>query len=160
MSGPIAVEEDELGRVVAATLQSEKPPAGVVTRWLVAVDGSAHSMRGLAHAVKMGLAFKGLGIDLVFVSGWKSKEASRDLPEEALRETAAARELLDASKLPWRLFARMGEPAEAILDCARGEGVDAIVIGSHGRGAVAAMVMGSVALEVLKGSSVPVWVVR
>lgn len=53
-----------------------------------------------------------------------------------------------------------GYPPDSILDVARKEGVDMIVMGTHGRRGVNAAVFGSVAEKVVKQSSVPVLVVR
>lgn len=49
-----------------------------------------------------------------------------------------------------------GIPAEEIVDYADGTDVDAIVIGTSGRGGVSRAVMGSVADRVVRNASVPV----
>jgi nucleotide-binding universal stress UspA family protein len=49
-----------------------------------------------------------------------------------------------------------GPPAEVILDAARRAGAALIVVGSHGRGAVAAAVLGSTADAVIRRSGLPV----
>jgi nucleotide-binding universal stress UspA family protein len=51
-------------------------------------------------------------------------------------------------------------PAHAILSYARDERVSLIVIGTHGRGAVARFVMGSVAERVVRGAPCPVLTVH
>ena len=48
----------------------------------------------------------------------------------------------------------------AILDTARDKGCDVIVMASHGRHGVAALVLGSETLKVLTHGTVPVIVVR
>lgn len=48
----------------------------------------------------------------------------------------------------------------AIIENARGEGADLIVLASHGRGGIAALVLGSVTLKVLTHSTIPVLVLR
>lgn len=53
-----------------------------------------------------------------------------------------------------------GSPAYAIVDYAREHGIDLIVIGTHGRGALAHLVMGSVAERVVRLASCPVLTVR
>ncbi|SDR32500.1 universal stress protein [Natronobacterium texcoconense] len=52
-----------------------------------------------------------------------------------------------------------GTAAEAILEYAREEDVDAIVMGSEGRSGVSRMLLGSVAEAVTRRSSVPVTIV-
>ena len=51
-------------------------------------------------------------------------------------------------------------PAHAITEYARETGVDLIVLGTHGRGAVAHLLMGSVAERVVRGAPCPVLTVR
>ena len=51
-------------------------------------------------------------------------------------------------------------PAHAILTYARDERVNLVVIGTHGRGAVARFVMGSVAERVVRGAPCPVLTVH
>lgn len=53
-----------------------------------------------------------------------------------------------------------GYPPESILNIAREEHVDMIVMGTHGRRGVNAVVFGSVAEKVIKQALVPVLVVR
>lgn len=54
----------------------------------------------------------------------------------------------------------VGRPAHTIVDVAGDEGVDLIVIGSHGRSGLERVVLGSVAEGVVRRSEVPVTVVR
>jgi nucleotide-binding universal stress UspA family protein len=51
-------------------------------------------------------------------------------------------------------------PAFAIVDYARRSGVDLVVMGTHGRGAVAHLLMGSVAERVVRTAPCPVLTVR
>ena len=51
-------------------------------------------------------------------------------------------------------------PAFAIIDYAKEHGIDLIVMGTHGRGALAHMLMGSVAERVVRLASCPVLTVR
>src|SRR6185369_1020454 len=53
-----------------------------------------------------------------------------------------------------------GSPAYAIVDYARENGIDLIVMGTHGRGALAQLLMGSVAERVVRIASCPVLTVR
>ena len=53
-----------------------------------------------------------------------------------------------------------GEPAEAIVDAARSEQVDLVVVGSHGRGGVGRFFIGSVSDHVVRHAHCPVLVVR
>ena len=51
-------------------------------------------------------------------------------------------------------------PAPAIIDYAKNQGIDMIVMGTHGRGAFAHLVMGSVAERVVRLASCPVLTLR
>jgi nucleotide-binding universal stress UspA family protein len=51
-------------------------------------------------------------------------------------------------------------PWEAIVNTARGRGCDLIVMASHGRGGLSAVVLGSETYKVLTHSTIPVLVVR
>jgi nucleotide-binding universal stress UspA family protein len=53
-----------------------------------------------------------------------------------------------------------GKPAEAIVQASERLDVDAIVLGSHGRGGLAHTVLGSVAADVVQRSRRPVYVIR
>ena len=52
-----------------------------------------------------------------------------------------------------------GDVAQSILDCARQNKADVIVVGTHGRGGLGKMLMGSVAERVFRQSPVPVMTV-
>lgn len=52
------------------------------------------------------------------------------------------------------------KPAEAILELSKAEGCDLIVMASHGRRALARLLLGSQATEVLSYSTMPVLIVR
>jgi len=53
---------------------------------------------------------------------------------------------------------RDGDPAREILDFAAVNRVDLIMMASHGYGPFESFLMGSVAAEVLRGASCPVWI--
>lgn len=55
---------------------------------------------------------------------------------------------------------RRGAPADEILDYANDEGVDLIVMGTHGRSGLGRFLLGSVAERVVRHSSTPVTLVR
>ena len=59
-----------------------------------------------------------------------------------------------------RLIVRVGSPAEEILETAKEEQVDAIIIASHGRTGLAKIVFGSVAQRVVRRATCPVLTMR
>lgn len=82
-------------------------------------------------------------------------ESQRELGEQYL---ASAAERARAAGLDPRTALVEGETVQSILDLARREEADAIVMGSHGRGGIARMVLGSKTEGVLRRAPVPVMV--
>jgi nucleotide-binding universal stress UspA family protein len=54
----------------------------------------------------------------------------------------------------------IASPAESIAEHARAGGFDLIVMGSHGHGRLASLVLGSVTMKVLAQSTLPVLIIR
>ena len=79
----------------------------------------------------------------------------------AERYLAAVREIAEESAVPYEQhYTTRSVPADAIVRAAEEYGCDSIVMGSHGRGAVRALFLGSETLKVLATAKVPVLVVR
>lgn len=88
------------------------------------------------------------------------------LPEvDAFRKTLndAARTQLDkvlttdeAARWHARRLLRIGTPYVEIVRLAKDQGMDLIVVGTHGRGALSHLILGSVAEKVVRNSSCPV----
>ncbi|MBU0752993.1 MAG: universal stress protein [Gammaproteobacteria bacterium] len=159
---PSGVERDADGRLVGLVVDGPLPFATAAgNSWLVAIDGSAHSLRAAAAAARLAGQMPGCALHLLNVEPWLSKEAAEhELAQRAWTTTAAARALLDAGSHPWRLHVAMGETAERIVAVAQSTGCGGIVIGSHGLGAIESLLLGSVAAQVIRTSTVPVLVVR
>lgn len=162
MPAPDQERRDNLGRLTSlAWFGGQTRAATTSTRWLVAVDGSACSLRAVtaaAHLVAMG---QGDVLDLVNVQPWLSKEAAEsELVRRGWAATAPARQLLQASATPWRLHVLMGEDATSIVNLAESLDSLGICIGSHGWTAAEAVLLGSVACKVLRLAKVPVLIVR
>jgi nucleotide-binding universal stress UspA family protein len=75
--------------------------------------------------------------------------------ERKLAEVAKKFEGLDVSTM-----VEVGAAAHEITACAEREGADHIVVGSHGHGALARIVLGSVAERVARTAPCPVTIVR
>jgi nucleotide-binding universal stress UspA family protein len=61
--------------------------------------------------------------------------------------------------LKMRQVVDAGQPFGSIVDCAEKEGVDLIVMSSHGRSGLSRMLIGSVTDKILRGAPCPVLVV-
>jgi nucleotide-binding universal stress UspA family protein len=137
-------------------------------RILVAVDESSFA----AHAANVGIELaKALNAELAFIhviapSSISSPEGG--VPVEALASAAErdARNLLDAFRdraatSPAALgFLEFGKPATKVVEGAKNWPADLIVMGSHGRGRVEKLLLGSVAEGVLRHAPCPVLIVR
>ena len=87
--------------------------------------------------------------------------AQRDLEHDARARTEALLDDDDRRELRAVAVTKTSNgPADAILDYARENGIDLILMGSHGRGAVARFLMGSVAERVVRMAPCPVLTVR
>jgi nucleotide-binding universal stress UspA family protein len=141
-------------------------------RILVAIDGSEHSRRALREATDLAaLAKAKLTIVSVYqrpstllVGGPVVPPIDLGALEEALRREHA--QLLEGAleQVPQDVSVvtvlAEGGPAPAILEQARADDCDLIVLGSRGRGEMASMLLGSVSHQVLQHSGIPVLIVH
>ncbi|HET8541291.1 MAG TPA: universal stress protein [Anaeromyxobacter sp.] len=94
----------------------------------------------------------------VLVSSRGVAEVERRQAEETLeiwRSDAEGR-----AALPVRARVLLGDPAVEIARFADEEGIDLVVLGTHGRTGLSRLVLGSVAERVLRRAPVPVLVIR
>jgi len=90
-----------------------------------------------------------------------SPEVQLDVERAGIRQTE--RLLSDEDRRELRAKASTvtsNNPAAEIVEYARTNGVDLIVMGTHGRGAIAHLLMGSVAERVVRTAPCPVLTVR
>ena len=141
-------------------------------QWLVAVDGSAHARRALDAVARLAPQIKD-GVRVLLLNVAAPMVYYGELPpfdlEGVERAQRAEQERLLSEALA---YARAGGLADIITQAARGEpaaeivrvaserGADLIVMGTHGRGAVGSLLIGSVAQRVLHLAGVPVLLVR
>jgi nucleotide-binding universal stress UspA family protein len=146
---------------------------------LVPLDGSQLAEIALPHAVNLAKASRAEVVLLHAVAEQEKYHlmesytigATEDFSEKAMAkqqaEEARAREYLaplveklKAEGLTASSVTVIGPPAETITDYARDEGVDVIVMSTHGRSGVQRWLLGSVAEKVLHGATAPVLLVR
>lgn len=156
-----ALERDEYGRVDRLTFASDAAvPAQVAGRWLVALDGSANSLRALEAAMRL-MPDTLQGVDLVYVHPPLSIEAAESgLAVFGWNTTEAARERLRRAGRRWFLHVLIGVPAARIAELASSLQSPCIVVGARGTSAVEELLMGSVAQELIRMAPAPVLVVR
>ena len=79
------------------------------------------------------------------------------------RRQAAAQELVVRGRptgINVRFLVWTGDPGESILSAAEAEAADLIVVGTHGRGPIGRLILGSVSEHVVRNASCPVLVAR
>jgi len=136
-------------------------------RILVPFDFAETSAPAAVYAADLAKAF-GAELAFLYVGEPTRSEFDVELPMEA--NTAVAEELrtgvlkvlssADHSLLNPQYFVRSGTTASEIVRFAREHEFDLIVMGTHGRGLVGHMVMGSVAEKVVRTAPCPVLTVR
>jgi nucleotide-binding universal stress UspA family protein len=140
-------------------------------RLLVAFDDSPHAWRALAEAIELAQAGHGrLTVIAVMPdsSAWLGsaaalpmERAGLDAPPEAEFQALLGRALRSVpADVPVVGILKRGTAAAAIVAEARTGEHDAIVIGSRGRSELRSLLLGSVSHAVLRGSPIPVVVVR
>jgi nucleotide-binding universal stress UspA family protein len=137
---------------------------------LLAIDGSKYTRRMLAYVAAhdewLGAKHRYTVLTVVplmharaaaFTAHETIRRYYQQEQEAVLKPVRAffARHRLDAT-----FVGEAGDPAERIVAHARTGKPDLIVLGSHGRGHVAGLLMGSVATKVLATTKVPVLLVR
>jgi nucleotide-binding universal stress UspA family protein len=136
---------------------------------LIAVDESAFA----AHAADVGIELaRSVKAEVAFIHAVDPSVARAapgiGVPADKLiaMEEQEARNLLRAFRdragtSPAALdFLEIGKPATKIIEGAKSWPADLIVIGTHGRGGVARLLLGSVAESVVRHASCPVLLVR
>ena len=160
---PRGEQRDDDGRRIAVTFESGRvqPAVPAGDCWLVALDGSGHSMHALARAMRLATESGARVLDLVNVQPWLGKEAAEaGLPQRGWAAAMDACALLDAKGLGWRLHVLMGEPAARIVEQAQILGSRGIVIGARGLTATETLLLGSIAQQVIHAARGAVLVVR
>lgn len=139
-----------------------------IKRILVPVDGSEGSRHAVEQAV--GLAEStGASMTLLEVieeagplPSYDERPPPGDTREHFLSEERwkPVRRLLEGTRVSWRRQVEQGYPAEVIVDVADEDGYDLIVLGSHGKSAVARFLVGSVSDRVVHHAPCSVLVVK
>ena len=94
------------------------------------------------------------------ISDGESQSLSRAMAENTNRFMAGISEALAKSGLEVATKVIFGSPAKTIIDIAKSEKVDMIVLGSHGRTGPAKFLLGSVTSRVVEHAPCDVLVVR
>ncbi len=121
---------------------------------LLATDASQASLAAEEHAIDLAARLGTRLLVLSVVSGTAGVRTERQLAIEAIVQRARGAGA-DAQGMTWD-----GDAGESIVDVAEAESVDLIVVGTHERGAVGRLFLGSVSDHVVRHARCPVMVVR
>ena len=139
--------------------------------FLIAIDGSGYSDSAVdyvvrragrcrepvhVHLLNVQLPLGGVNVKL-FIKPESVESYYRD---EGMAVLEKPREVLRAAGISCDHHIGVGDPGEVIVSYAQANRCDEIVMGTHGRGALAGAVMGSVARNVVQQSSLPVVLVK
>lgn len=137
---------------------------------LVAIDGSEISIRAARYANTLAKSLaKPARIFLAAVDAAPFPGVVSRIGKDAMdrihaenheRMLAPARKALARSKADVRELPLIGEPADALLEAAKANKAHLVVMGSHGRGAVKGILLGSVSSKVIAQSDIPVTIIR
>jgi len=120
---------------------------------LVGVDGSDYSTWALMEAISIAKKFSG---HVKVITVYK-----RGQEDEANKTQLKAKQLLDEEHVDSSLSSILGSNASrALVDTAKNEASNLIVVGSRGLGSAAAFLLGSISKQVVSNASCNVLVVK
>lgn len=136
---------------------------------VIATDGSENSQRAVSYGIEIA-KLSGATVHALYVvdttsfssipmdAGWEAMyETLRREGEKAISEVKKHGE---ASGVEVREILLEGHPSNEIIDFAENNNADLIVVGTLGKTGLDRFLMGSVAEKIVRGSKVPVLVVR
>jgi len=120
---------------------------------LVGIDGSEHSKAALVEALNVAKKFSGFVKVITVYKQGMDKEAEKVLGE--------AEQYLKKEKINYSLSSILGSnPSRALVNVAKHENFDLIVVGSRGLGSAASFLLGSVSRKVVSESHCDVLVIK
>ena len=136
-------------------------------RVLLAVDGSENSMRAAAEAAKVAAMGAGSVVEVVYVADFsKSKnemlhaQGKESLELSRRKKLQPVEDIITQKNVDYEVKILHGQPGQTIVDYAKEEKADIIVIGSRGLNAFQELVIGSVSQLVVKKATCPVLIVK
>lgn len=137
---------------------------------LVPCDGSPSALRAVRHAAaEAAQAGPQAEVQLLHVvepmtpvtlsEAFQAPRLDERFPPQAAQALQPAIVVLDGAGVRYTLHCRFGDPATEIAAQVHDTGCE-VVMGTHGRGALANLVMGSVATQVVRRVDVPVTLIK
>jgi nucleotide-binding universal stress UspA family protein len=139
-------------------------------KFLVPVDGSEASLRAVSYLVRLAKCREVVEIQVLNVrepaDAWEirrflnAEEIARMQQNEGEVDLSEARALLDMAGVAYDAQVLVGPVAQTIARFATAQGCDSIVMGTHGRGGLTDLFLGSVAAKVVHLSALPVTLIK
>ena len=135
---------------------------------LIPVDGSENSLRTVQFLIQKAALYKEppeihvLNVQRPFPGTIRGvhEQAEQYHHDEGIKALAGARKLLDDAGVKYTYHIVVGEAGETIAHFVKEKKIEQVVMGTRGAGAVANMLLGSVASKVLHLVEVPVLLVK
>lgn len=136
---------------------------------LIAIDGSPFGVRALEHVLGSAEMFGRADLTLIHVchplppravAAVGAEIAQAQYAHDHEEALGAARERLKAAGRIAREVLKVGHPGTLIAEELDHAGHDLVVMGSHGHGSIAGLLLGSTVSKVLSASRKPVLVIR
>lgn len=137
---------------------------------LVPVDGSENSMRSVRHVIDLVRGREPMEVHLLNVQepidAWEVRKFMTDEEIKAMQWTRGeemlqpARAALAEAGVAYTWQIAIGDIAATIAHTAQEQGVDKIVMGTRGMGAIGNLLLGSIATKVLHLTHLPVTLVK
>jgi nucleotide-binding universal stress UspA family protein len=166
LSDGLRALEDLIEGVISALQKASDQGEAMYTHILIPTDGSELAGKAVQHG--MALA-KLIGAKVTLLTVLPPEMITTDTQMNKIRKERMqkdAEEILGAVAMQAAGFAcetiqvEHEDPYQAIIDTADSKGCDLIVMASHGRRGISAIILGSVTVKVLTHCKIPVLVYR
>ena len=139
---------------------------------LLPIDGSKHSIKACDYIIKHLNMFNANGVKLVVLNVQTDNippEVMQYIPPKSIAKwndsqaelaLKAGVSKLKKAGVAFETLKKVGHTSDTILEQAKKMKADLIVMGSHGRGALMNLLMGSIATQVLAQAKQPVLIIR
>ena len=136
---------------------------------LIPCDGSDNALRAVRYAASLAKELSDVHLELLNVQDALPQKVHAALSEQEIERWRAgeadlilqpARQILDAEEVQYQVRTRVGSPANEIARHVHETHCDAIIMGTRGLGAVANLMIGSVATKVIHLVEVPVTLIK
>jgi nucleotide-binding universal stress UspA family protein len=161
-SGGLRALEDLIEGVIGARLKDSDQGEAMYTHILIPTDGSELAGKAVHHGIALAKRIGAkvtlltvLSPDMITTDSQmieiRNERTQKQLDAVAMQAAGVACETIQVEHV---------DPYQAIIDTADSKGCDLIVMASHGRRGIAALVLGSETVKVLTHCKIPVLVYR